>query len=165
MDHTRSLSSCFYSGLSSMFVTWSGGGKPDWTCSGWGERRMKSQLDPRLCLWLCAYRVLTLWEVIPMSSPSHGGDVLAYVFWHKPTELAYSFLFCSCVCFCLYGPLNCISFHIFSQQLSAFSLSSSSLISAILALSTVYLFMKVSLSPDVILCDWLGLKHQLTNYN
>ena len=25
-------------------------------------------------------------------------------FWHKPTELARSFLFCSCVCFCLHGP-------------------------------------------------------------
>ena len=25
-------------------------------------------------------------------------------FWHRPTKLAHSFLFCSCVCFCLYGP-------------------------------------------------------------
>ena len=31
--------------------------------------------------------------------------------WHKPTELVHSFSFCSCVCFCLYGPFNCISFH------------------------------------------------------
>ena len=30
---------------------------------------------------------------------------------HKPAELAHTFLFCSCVCFCLYGPLNCTSFH------------------------------------------------------
>ena len=29
---------------------------------------------------------------------------------------------------------------------------------------TMYLFMKFSLSPDVILCGWLGLKHRLTNY-
>ena len=43
-------------------------------------------------------------------------------FWHKPTELAHSFLFCSCVRFCLYGPFNCISFHKFSQQLSTFYL-------------------------------------------
>ena len=44
--------------------------------------------------------------------------------WHKPTELPTLFFlsFCSCVCFCLYGPFNCISFHEFSQQLSAFSL-------------------------------------------
>ena len=33
-----------------------------------------------------------------------------------------SFLFCSCVCFCLYGPLSCISFHKkFYRHLSAVS--------------------------------------------
>ena len=77
--------------------------------------------------------------------------------WHKPTERAHSFL-------CLYGPFNCISFNRFSQQLSAFSLCSLGLISALLVLSSIYLLMKVSLSPDIILCGWLGLKHQLTNY-
>ena len=87
-------------------------------------------------------------------------DVTIYV-WHKPTEVAHSFLFCSCVCFCLYGPFNCISFHKFSRQLSAFSLCSSGLIFALLVLSIIYLFMKVSLSPDI--CGWLGLKHQQTN--
>ena len=85
-------------------------------------------------------------------------------FWHKPTELAHSFLFCSCVYLCLYGPFTCILFHKFSRQLSAFSLCSSSNISGFLVLSTMYLFMKVSFSPDIILCGWLGLKHQLTNY-
>ena len=81
--------------------------------------------------------------------------------WHNPTELAHSFSLCSRVCFCLYGPFNCISFHKFSRQLSSFSLCSSGLISVLLVLSTVYLFMEVSLSPDLILCGWLGLKHQL----
>ena len=61
---------------------------------------------------------------------------------HKPTELAHSFLFCSCVCFCLYGPFNCISFHKSSRQLSAFSLCSPSLISDLLVLSTIYLFLQ-----------------------
>ena len=56
-----------------------------------------------------------------------------------------------------------ISFHKFSQQLSVSSLCSSGLISALLVLSTTYLFTKVSFSPDVIICGWLGLKHQLTN--
>ena len=37
--------------------------------------------------------------------------------WHKPAQLAHSFSFCSCVCFHLYGPFNCISFHKFSWQL------------------------------------------------
>ena len=53
-------------------------------------------------------------------------------------------------------------FHKFSRQLSAFSLCSSNLNSASLVLSTIYRFMKVSLSPDIILCGGLGLRHQLT---
>ena len=83
--------------------------------------------------------------------------------WHKPTEPAHSFLFSSCVNFCLYGPFNCISFHKFSR-ISPASHCSSDLISALLVLSTKHLFMKVSLSPDIILCGWLGSKHRLTNW-
>ena len=60
---------------------------------------------------------------------------------HKPTELAHSFLLCSCVYCCLHGPFNCISFHEFSRQLSAISLCSPCLISALLVFSTIYLFM------------------------
>ena len=37
---------------------------------------------------------------VPRGSPSHGGDVVVYVF-DKPTKLAHSFLFCSCDFFCL----------------------------------------------------------------
>ena len=54
---------------------------------------------------------------------------------HKSTKLAHSFLLCSCVCFCLYGPFDSISFHKFSRQLFAFSLRSSGLNSALLVLS------------------------------
>ena len=77
-------------------------------------------------------------------------------FWHKSVEPARSFSFCSCVYFSLYGPFNCISFHKFSRQLSAFLLCSFRLISTLLVLSTRYLFMKVSLSPDIIHCRWLA---------
>ena len=73
-------------------------------------------------------------------------------FQHKLTELAHSFLLCSCVYVCLYDPFNCISFRKFSRQLSAFSLCCSSLISALLVLSAIYPFMKVSFSPEIILC-------------
>ena len=45
------------------------------------------------------------------------------------------------------------------------SVCSSGLIPALLVLSTTYLFIKVSLSPDIILCGWLGLKHQLTDFH
>ena len=87
----------------------------------------------------------------------------SFCLWHKPTELAHSCLFCSFFCLCLYGSFNCILFHKFSQQLSALSLCSSGLISAVLVLSTIYLFMKVSPSLNIILCGWLSLQHQPTN--
>ena len=64
-----------------------------------------------------------------------------------PNGALPSFLFCSCVCFCLYGPFNCISFPKFSRQLSAFSFCYAGLISALLVLSTICFFMKVFLSP------------------
>ena len=79
--------------------------------------------------------------------------------WNKPAELDHTFSFCSCLYFCLSGPFKCISFHKFSRQLSAFSLCSSGLLSASWVRSTIYLLTKVSLSPDIILCGWLGLKH------
>ena len=41
-------------------------------------------------------------------------------FWHKPTELAHSFLFCSSVYFGFYRPFNCISFLKFSHFLTLF---------------------------------------------
>ena len=93
----------------------------------------------------------------------HVVGMLGFVFWHKPIELAHSFLFRSCVYFCLYGPFNCISLHKFSRQLSAFSLCSSGLSSALFVFSTIYLFLKVSFSPDIILSAWLGSKHQIIN--
>ena len=78
-------------------------------------------------------------STVPVGSPSHGGDVTVYV-WHKPPELAHSFLVCSCVYFCLYGPFNCISFHKFSRHLAAFLLYSFGLISASSVPSAIDLF-------------------------
>ena len=51
-----------------------------------------------------------------------------------------------------------------SPKNSALSHCFSSLISASLVLSTIYLFVKVSFSPDIIFCGWLGLKHQISIY-
>ena len=107
------------------------------------------------------------WEVLYDNSPCGltfmWWGCYGLCLWHKPTELAYSFLFCSCIFFFLYDPFNCISFHKLSQQLSVFSLCSSGLISGLLVLSTVYLFRKVSFSPDIMSSGWLGSKHQITN--
>ena len=80
-------------------------------------------------------------------------------FWHKPAELAHSLLLCSCVCLCLYRPFNCISFHKFSRQLSALSLCSSGFISALLVLSTIYIYLHESLLQPWYRPLWLtGLK-------
>ena len=87
-------------------------------------------------------------------SPSRGGgNGLSPRY--NPTELAHSFLFCSCVCFCLMA-LSTV-FHSINapENFPALSLCSAGLISALLVISTIYLFTKVSLSPDIILCgDW-----------
>ena len=117
--------------------------------------------------WFEEWRRVPAKDITSRRSPRAHLDVVEILrvlsLWHKPTELAHSFLFCSYVCFYQYSPFNCISYNKFSRQLSPFSLCSSGLISALLVLSTIYLFVKVSLSPDIILCGWLGLKHQLTN--
>ena len=86
-------------------------------------------------------------------------------FWLKPTELAHSFFFlCSCVCFCLYG-LSTVFPSTDSPDNSP--LSHSILPVLFLCLidpcNYICLCMKASSSPDIILCGWLGLKHQLTN--
>ena len=49
-----------------------------------------------------------------------------------------------------------MSFHKFSQQLSVFSLCPSCLMSAWLVILTIYLFMKVSFSSDIIHSGWLA---------
>ena len=115
------------------------------------------------CLYTCALSTRGHLSQVPTDSFSCGGDVMVYAFDNNNNNnklsLPAPFLFCSCVCFCLYGPFICISFHKLSRQLSVFSRCSSSLISVLLVLSTIYLFMKISFSPS----GWLSSKHQLTN--
>ena len=61
-------------------------------------------------------------------------------FWRQPSELAHSFLFCSCVCFCLYGPFDCISFHKFSRTALRFLTVLPVLLLSFLVLSMVYIY-------------------------
>ena len=100
---------------------------------------------------LCFLRTCVYYSKVPAGFPSRGEDVAVYVFHIKPTGLAHSFLYCSSGYICLYGPFNCISFQKFFRKLSAFSHCSSGFISALLVLSAIYLFAKVSFNPDVIL--------------
>ena len=133
-----------------------------WPCAV--DRMLKSKLTP----W-CRTAVALIWpSQLTGQKAEYALSVclllsLSSLCLHLCLKLAHTFLFCSCVYFCLYDPFKCISFHKSSRQLSTFSLCSSGLISALLVLSTTYLFMKVSFSPGMILCGWLGSKHQLTN--
>ena len=114
-----------------------------------------------LVLWWLVFRPYTTFvfdwalDISPNGLTFTWWGCCGLCFWHKPTELAFSF-FILFLCLCLYDPFNCISFHKFSRQLSAFSLCSSGLIFALLVLLTIRHFMKVSFSHDIILCGWLG---------
>ena len=83
----------------------------------------------------------------------YDGQPLMVISWCKRTELALSFLFSSCVCFCLYGPFYCILVHKLSRQLSAFSLCSSSPISAVLVFSAILSHFE-SLNTNKLLQPW-----------
>ena len=76
----------------------------------------------------CTLHQVTL-TVTLASSPSRGGDVTVYVFNINQPSLPTPFILFLCLCLS-YGPFNCISFHKFSPQFSAFSLCSPSFISA-----------------------------------
>ena len=94
------------------------------------------------CPYLALVRLVT---AIPSTkSPWVNLHVVGMLlFWHKPTELAHFFIFCSCIYFCLHSPFNCISFHEFSWRPSVFSFCSFGLISALLVFSTIYLFVSL----------------------
>ena len=89
--------------------------------------------------------------IVPAGSPSRRGDVAAYVFNISQASLPIPF-YSVLVTVSVFMALSTVFHSINSPDNSAFSLCSSGLISALLVLSTIYLFMKVSLSPDVILC-------------
>ena len=105
---------------------------------------------------------LCLELAVPAGSPSRDGHVAVDVFDINPAQLARSFLFCSCIYFCLHGPFNCILFHKFSRQLSAFSLFSSGLISAIGSFNYTSLYESLLQPRDNPL--WFAGPKALTNY-
>ena len=100
--------------------------------------------------------------IVPTDSPSHGGDVVVYVFdIHQPSFPLpfYSVI----VSISVFMALSTVFHSINSPDDSPISHSVLPVISALLVLSALCIFMKVSFSLDIILCGWLGLKHQLTN--
>ena len=94
------------------------------------------------CFFFCPRRVTFTWW---------GCSGLCFFILTNRT-CPFLFILFSCL-FLFYGPFNCISLHKFSRQLSAFSLCSSSILSALLIFQLYNLSrVKVSFSPDVILC-------------
>ena len=106
---------------------------------------------------------------VPADSPSRGGNVAVYVSDTNRSSLLAPF-YSAPVSIFLFMALSTV-FHSknspkMSQKffsLSSFSLCSFGLISALLVISAIYLFIKVSFNPDIILCGCLGSKYQLTN--
>ena len=92
-----------------------------------------------------------------MGSPSRGGDVTVEVPDKNQPSLPHAF-YCVLVSVSVFMALSTVFRSINSPDNSP--LSHSVLISALLILSTIYLFMKISLSPDVM---WLNGLKALTN--
>ena len=120
----------------------------------WGlEKKKKKKREENVTFKRLCLKAVSALTNVPKGSHSRSGDVAFYVHGiNQPSLLTPFVLFCSCVCFCLHGPFDCISFHKVSRQLSVFSLCSFGLLSALLVLSTICLFVKVSFSPDIIPC-------------
>ena len=104
-----------------------------------------------MCEW-CVFK----WDnelAVGLSSVWSSPCGLTFTYWEccglclDINQLSLPTPFCSAlgIYSCHYGPFNCISFHKFSQQLSAFSLWSSGVISVLLVLSDIHLFLQVSL--------------------
>ena len=123
----------------------------------------------RLCFYLvgdssspnCLFDMLNMRAPtqVPRGSPSCSRDVTVYV-WH--TSRACPLLFILFLCLSVFVTLSTVFYSISSPNNTVLSLCSSGFISALLVLSTIYLFMKVSFSPDVIPSVWLDSKHQWT---
>ena len=101
--------------------------------------------------------------VVPSDSPSRGGDVAVYFSEVNQPNLPTPF-YSVLVSVSVFLALSTVFHFISSPDISPLSRC----VLPVLfrphsALSIIHLFMKVSLSPHVILCGWLALKHQLRN--
>ena len=108
--------------------------------------------------------VLMMVLSVPTGSPSRGGDVAVYVFDINQPSLPTPF--CSVlVSISVFMPLSTL-FHSINFLYNC--LLSHSVLPVFFCLvgpfNYIYLFMKVALSSDIILCGRLGIKHQLTNF-
>ena len=95
-------------------------------------------------------RLYSVARQVPEGSPSHGGGVTVHVKDTNQPSLPTTF-HSVLVSISVFITLSTVFYYIiFFRHLSVFSLCSFGLISVLLVLSTIYLFMKVSFSPDII---------------
>ena len=100
---------------------------------------------------------------IPTGSTSRGGDAAIYVFDINQLSLPTRF-YSVLVSFSVIMALSTVFHSMHSPDSSPLSPS----VLPVLFLPdwsfwTIYLVMEVSLVPDIIICGWMSLKHQLTN--
>ena len=100
---------------------------------------------------------------VPMGSPSHGGDVAIYVFGITQLNLPTPF-YSALMSLSAFMALSTVFHSTNSSDNSPLSHSVLPVLFLPFSSFHLYLFLKVSLSPYIILCGWLGLKHQLTNW-
>ena len=125
------------------------------------QNRSKACLFSVACIFNLLYAVpLTVFSfpLVPTGSPSRGGDVTVNVKDINQPSLPTPF-------YSVFMALSTVFHSINSPDNSPLSHSVLPILILPYWFRQLYkdLFMKVSLSPDVILCGWLGLKHQLTN--
>ena len=114
--------------------------------------------------YYCLFLVRFLTLDVPAGSPSRGGDVRVYVLDINQPSLRTPFTLSLCLFLSLWPFQLYFTPQILPTTLRFFTLFFQSNFCLIGPFNYIYIFMKVSFSPDVILCGSLGLKHQLTNY-
>ena len=87
--------------------------------------------------------------LVPAGSPSHSGDVAVYVFFYINQQSLPTPFYSVLASISVFMALSTVFHSINSPNNSP--LSHSVLIFALLVLSTIHLFMKISFSPDIIL--------------
>ena len=115
-----------------------------------------------MVITLCLTLSLSL-SLVPTGSPSSGGDVVVYVKDINQSSMPTPF-YSVLVSVPIFTTLSAEFYSINCSN--NYSLSHSVLLFLFLPYWSFHLYVSiinVSLSPDVILCGWLGLKHQVTN--
>ena len=125
-------------------------GKKSQRCAGQCYQSMLATECCSDCTRVCCSTDHVLCQVT-IVSPSRGGNVAAYVYNKSQPSLPTPF-YSVLVSVSVFMAISTVFHSINSPDNSAFSLCSSGLISALLALSTIDLFMKVFFSLDIILC-------------